>query len=86
MLGAGTLGIIQEKDLIHKDVSSGLAANLDENTRREEYGITERMSLTWDEARTRLAQDADLVNLFGEETINGYLGTNKVSTNHFVVV
>jgi len=78
MLGAGTLGIVQEKDLIHKDVSSGSAANLDENTRREEYGITERMSLTWDEARTRLAQDADLVNLFGEETINGYLGTNKI--------
>ena len=82
MLGAGTLGITQEKNLIQKDVYSGSAAKFDEKTRKEKYGITERMSLTWDEARARLTQDVDLVALFGAETINGYLATNKVSNNH----
>jgi len=77
MLGAGTLGITQDKTLTQKDLHL-TAASLNEETRKEKYGITQRMSLTWEEARTRLAEDADLVALFGEETINGYLGTNKI--------
>ena len=43
-------------------------------------GITERLPLSWEEARAAFRDDGVLTEAFGEAFVRGYLNVNKVHT------
>ena len=53
------------------------AAEMEEEE-RVRRGITERLPLSWEEAREAFRGDGVLGNVFGEALVRGYLNVNKV--------
>ncbi|KAJ7718973.1 hypothetical protein DFH07DRAFT_933454 [Mycena maculata] len=78
LLGAGHHGIRSGSALTIKDCVGPSAAKRGEAGRKE-LGISERMPLSWEEARARLRGSAVLMEMFGQEVLKKYLSVNEVS-------
>ncbi|KAF7354211.1 Glutamine synthetase/guanido kinase [Mycena venus] len=77
VLGAGALGICRGGELTMKDCQGPSAAERGEEGRRA-LGITERLPLSWEEARKRMRESAAMKEVFGQGVIEKYLSVNKV--------
>lgn len=77
LLGAGANGIERAAALTAKDLHDASAAELTPNERASR-GITERMSLSWEEARQRLESDSALIDILGKDLVKAYLSANLV--------
>ena len=55
------------------------AANMGEEKRRT-FGITKRMSLTWEESMKAFGSDALLRKILGGELVDKYLAVSEVSS------
>lgn len=81
IVAAGAHGIVTNQILNMRDLNTTTAAELSDNERAN-YGITQRMSRSIDEARTSLEGDGVLREMMGEEFVDAYLRVNKVRTRH----
>ncbi|EGO03198.1 hypothetical protein SERLA73DRAFT_119022 [Serpula lacrymans var. lacrymans S7.3] len=78
LLSAGLSGVKDSQKLDVKDLSdTKSAAQLDESERRA-IGITQRMSLSWEEARHNLAKDSVIKEYMGQAMVNSYLDVNEI--------
>ncbi|KAG5643453.1 hypothetical protein DXG03_000926 [Asterophora parasitica] len=78
ILGAGFAGIRDMVELTIKDCSGSQTAAKMTEERRQALGITKRMSLTWEEARSRLSNNALLRDsVLGAELTEKYLAVNE---------
>ena len=79
ILGVGFAGIQGNVELTVQDCpGSPTAAEMSEEE-RQALGITQRMSLTWEESRKRLSENALLRDrVLGSELVEKYLSVNKV--------
>ena len=87
ILGVGFAGIQDNAQLTIEDCRGPMtAAGMTEEARRE-LGITQRMSLTWEESRQRLSENQLLrETVLGPELMDKYLSVNKVrSTGHQIL-
>lgn len=78
IFGAGTIGIKAKSQLKVRDCAESAAATLNE-AERQALGIKQRMCLSWEEARRRLASSTAMNEIFGTEMITKYLSANSVS-------
>lgn len=77
MLGVGAVGVKENVKLQSGNCIADSAAQLGEEGRKA-LGITERMSLTWEEARTAFGADEVVRKILGSELVEKYLAVNKV--------
>ena len=83
LIGAGVEGRVKSsRELEVRDCSAHgelgkTAAEMGEEE-RVRCGITERLPLSWEEARVAFRGDAVLREAFGEAFVRGYLNVNKV--------
>ena len=79
ILGVGFAGIEGNVELTVQDCPGPpTAANMSEEG-RQAFGITQRMSLTWEESRKRLSENALLRDrVLGPELVEKYLAVNAV--------
>ncbi|KAJ6567122.1 glutamine synthetase/guanido kinase [Mycena capillaripes] len=77
LLGAGHHGIRSGSALTMKDCIGPSAAERSEDGRRA-LGITERMPLSWEEARGKLQANATMIDIFGQCVVEKYLSVNKL--------
>ena len=78
MLGVGAEGVKENAKLKSGNCLATSAAELGEEGRKA-LGITERMSLTWEEARRAFEADDVIRKVLGSELVKKYLDVNKVS-------
>ena len=78
ILGVGAFGVKERTKLQSGDCSATSAAELGEEGRKA-LGITERMSVTWEEARKAFGADEVIRKVLGSELVEKYLNVNKVS-------
>lgn len=76
-MAAGAKGIVNQTELTIKDIGEDQAALLSPEQRRA-LGITNRLSLSIDEARANFAKDEVLREILGSEFVEAYLSVNKV--------
>jgi len=76
-LSAGTEGIVEGKECEIKDCGDAVAAVLGEPG-REKLGITNRMPLTWKDARSSFEKSELVDRRFGKDFKTKYLSVNKV--------
>lgn len=81
MLGAGAIGVQENHQLKSGNCVDKTAAELGEEGRRA-LGITERMSLTWEEARKAFAADDVVRKVLGSDLADKYLSVNEVSVSY----
>jgi glutamine synthetase len=77
LLGAGHHGIHSGTELTIKDCVGPSAAQRGEDGRKA-LGITERMPLTWEEARGKLQGSVVMNGIFGRGVVEKYLSVNAV--------
>jgi glutamine synthetase len=79
ILGVGHAGIRDATSLEMQDCSGSLSAAELGDEGRKALGITQRMPLTWQEARVSLCNDPVVISVLGDELLKKYLDVNKVS-------
>ncbi|KAJ7071783.1 hypothetical protein B0H15DRAFT_925748 [Mycena belliarum] len=77
LLGAGHKGIASGSVLTMKDCAGPSAAERGEDG-RQALGISERLPLTWDEARQKLQGSDVMTEIFGENFVQKYLSVNAL--------
>ncbi|KAF8635152.1 hypothetical protein AX15_000530 [Amanita polypyramis BW_CC] len=78
ILAAGHAGIKSKRTLDMKDCPGPKAAAQMSETERRALGITQRMPLSWGEARRYFEQDELVRRTFGEEFVTKYLSVNRL--------
>ena len=79
ILGVGFAGIEDNIELAIQDCPGPPTAAEMSEEERQALGITQRMSLTWEESRTRLSESVLLRDrVLGSELVEKYLAVNKV--------
>ena len=83
LIGTGVEGRVKSsRELEVRDCSAhgelGKTAAEMEEEERVRGGITERLPLSWEEARAAFRDDGVLTEAFGEAFVRGYLNVNKV--------
>jgi glutamine synthetase len=81
LLGAGSVGVEEGQKLQLGNCDKQTAANLGE-AGREALGITQRMSLSWEESRKAFSADEVLRNVLGGELMDNYLSVNEHLAKH----
>ncbi|KAF8317666.1 glutamine synthetase/guanido kinase [Clavulina sp. PMI_390] len=76
VVAAGAQGVIKRSQLTVKELATSSAAEISP-AERKALGITQRMSLSVDQARDALNTDNDLRKLLGGEFVKAYLDVNK---------
>jgi glutamine synthetase len=76
MLGAGSVGVKEGQKLRMGNCDGQTAANMGEAGRKA-LGITQRMSLTWEESRKAFGADEVVRNVLGNEVVDTYLAVNE---------
>lgn len=79
IIAAGAKGVLDQTSLTLKDLSTKSAAELSPEERTT-FGVKDRMSLSVEEARQRLSDNATLRALLGNEFVNAYLSVNEASS------
>lgn len=79
IISAGLAGVRQKTKLEVKDCPGPPSAAEMSEEGRQALGITKRMALTWDEARSNLDQSQLLRDNLGDEFVTKFLLVNKVS-------
>ncbi|KAF9482735.1 glutamine synthetase/guanido kinase [Pholiota conissans] len=77
VLGAGLAGVLTSKELEIKDCAGEKSAAQLSEEGRKALGITARMPLTWEEARTKFAKSVIVDSVFGEDFKAKFLSANK---------
>jgi len=77
VIGAGLAGIQKNLELTVKDCPGPTTAAQMTEEQRREFGITQRMSLTWEESRKKLAENQVLKDVLGSELTEKYLSVNQ---------
>lgn len=80
LLGVGSVGVREGHSLQIGNCDGETAALLDEAGRRA-LGITQRMSLTWEESRKAFNADKVLRSVLGNEMVDTYLTVNEASVS-----
>lgn len=78
MLGAGSVGVKEGQKLRMGNCDGQTAANMGEAGRKA-LGITQRMSLTWEESRKAFGADEVVRSVLGNEMVDTYLAVNEAS-------
>lgn len=78
ILGAASKGIQDKAVLEMKDCTGSMSAAQMSEEERRTLGITQRMSLTWEQSREKFAKDEVLGKVFGPEMMQKFLAVNKV--------
>jgi glutamine synthetase len=78
VLGVGHAGIRDKAPLAISDCAGGPSAALMGEERRTALGITDRMPLSWEEARGRLRDDTLVNAVLGKDMITKYLSVHEV--------
>jgi len=76
LLGAGSVGVKEGKKLQLDNCDIQTAAHLGEAGRKA-LGITQRMSLTWEESRKAFGADEVVRSVLGGELVDNYLAVNE---------
>ena len=86
ILGVGIAGVQDNTQLTIGDCRGPMtAAEMTEEARRE-LGITQKMSLTWEESRQRLSEDGLFrETILGPELMDKFLSVNKVSGRQLLI-
>jgi len=78
ILGAGLHGIKNQAELTVQDCPGPMTAAQMTEDARGKLGITQRMSLTWEESRQKLSENKLLTEtILGQELTEKYLSVNK---------
>jgi glutamine synthetase len=77
ILGAGAVGVNEGRELQLGDCNGLSAAGRGEEGRKA-LGITQRMPLSWQEARENLRKSEVVKSVLGEGVVDAYLRVNKV--------
>jgi len=77
ILGAASNGIQEKAVLGVKDCTGPVSAAQMSEEERRKLGITQRMSLTWEQSREKFAKDEVLAKVFGPEMVQKFLAANK---------
>jgi glutamine synthetase len=77
VLGAGLEGVIESKELVIKNCNGENSAAMLGEKGRAELGITERLPLNWEEARSKFESSSLVDNVFGKEFKAKFLSVNK---------
>lgn len=78
MLGAGSVGVKEGHKLRIGNCDRQIAANMEEAGRKA-LGITQRMSLTWEESRKAFGADEVVRGVLGNDVVDTYLVVNEAS-------
>ena len=78
ILGVGHRGIRDGAVLNIRDCNGPVSAAAMGEEARRALGITQRMSLSWEESRRLFAQDHVIKEVLGGEMVNKYLDVNEV--------
>ncbi|KAF8908595.1 hypothetical protein CPB84DRAFT_1703615 [Gymnopilus junonius] len=78
VLGAGLEGILEEKQLTIQNCKGEKSAALLGDQGRKVLGISERLPLSWEEARAKFEKSELVEGVFGKEFKEKYLSVNKV--------
>lgn len=78
VLGAGLAGVLHAKELKIADCSEEKSAALMNEGERQALGITERLPLSWEEARSKFAKSVLVDHVFGADFKTKFLSVNKV--------
>lgn len=79
ILGAGAVGIREGYELTIKDCKGPkMVAEMTEDERHT-FGVTKRLPLTWEQARTEFAKDKVMDGILGRDFCEKYLAVNQVS-------
>jgi len=79
ILGVGHRGIRDGAVLDIRDCRGQVSAAAMGGEARRAMGITQRMPLTWEEAKTLFTQHAVIRQVLGDELVNKYADVNEVS-------
>lgn len=79
IISAGLAGVREKTKLTVKDCPGPPSAAEMSEEERQALGITKRMALTWDEARSNLDKSRLLRDNLGDEFVTKFLLVNKVS-------
>lgn len=79
ILGVGSKGVREGFPLEIQDCPGPLSAAQLSEEERKRLGITQRVSLSWEEARDKFSQDSAMKEIFGANMVDKYLSVNKVS-------
>jgi glutamine synthetase len=79
LLAGGLIGLRSMMALEIQDCPGPKSAAEMTETERQALGITKRMPLSIDDARTNLEQDSALCEVFGKDLVESYLSVNKVN-------
>ena len=79
IIGVGTKAVLANTKLKLKDCYGPVPAAQLSSEARKELGITQRIALSWPEARNNLGADKTIEEIFGKYFIEKYLSVNKVS-------
>ncbi|KAF8637227.1 hypothetical protein AX17_002978 [Amanita inopinata Kibby_2008] len=85
VLCAGHAGVQSQQRLTCGDMGPSGAAEMGEEARLK-LGITQRLPLTWEEARSAFEKDDLFLEVFGKGFIDEYLAANKEIGNMFLSV
>ena len=80
IIAAGAKGVLDQASLAMKNLSEKSAAEMSPEERTA-FGVRNRMSLSVEEARQRINEDAVLRELLGSEFIDIYLRVNQASSS-----
>ncbi len=78
VLGAGLAGVLHGQKLTMKDCSGELSAARMDPAERAALGITERLPLDWEKARTRFEHSVLVDRVFGADFKAKFLSVHKV--------
>jgi glutamine synthetase len=79
ILGVGHRGIRDGAVLNIRDCNGAVSAAAMGEEARRAMGITQRMPLTWEEARELFIQDVVIREVLGDELVNKFKDVNEVS-------
>ncbi|KAF8157069.1 hypothetical protein B0H34DRAFT_798390 [Crassisporium funariophilum] len=85
VLGAGSKGILEGKELKIQDCKDESAASLG-SAGRAAKGISDRLPVKWEDARHLFEESAFVESLFGKEFKTKYLAANKLLTEKMTSV
>ncbi|KAL0958313.1 hypothetical protein HGRIS_000458 [Hohenbuehelia grisea] len=83
ILGAGLSGIKEKRRLVIRDCLGDRAPADMTEEERTKMGITERMPLTWEEARECLKKDDGFKAILGNNFVDKYLTVNELQAEYF---